>query len=122
MSNIEPCSTVQLDELPTYLVRTSLVHSTESTSKSNEATFAPILKAANENNPLPQPTSKNVLPERSLVLNNLAKEAAAISITLSSMRFENDFQFFPNANLLSGELFPTTIKILLFLLNMSQQI
>src|SRR6185369_16876636 len=78
--------------------RRAAVAETESGSKSNEYTWAPIRWAANENRPLPQPMSTKDLPVSRSTPSACCSDRTATSMRPSSTRAMKDDQFAPNAN------------------------
>src|ERR1051325_4094910 len=95
---MSPCSISQL--LPTLnRLRSSRAHSTLSTSKSKEQTWvAPIRRPANEKRPLPQPTSRNVLPAKDSDPSISVRERSAWPIRDSSTSARNSHQVFTAKN------------------------
>jgi len=75
----------------------SVVAATDSASKSKDRTRAPRRCAASENNPLPQPTSRNVRPDRSLAPSGPVSEPIAAAMRGSSTSSMNSRQLRPNA-------------------------
>src|SRR3954466_542439 len=97
-SRMDPRVTVHSPSTPKRS-RSSTVAATDSASKSKERTRAPMRFAARENRPLPQPTSRNVRPVRSVVPSGPLSESIAAWTRPSSTSSTNARQLLPKANL-----------------------
>ena len=109
-SRIEPCSMGQ--SLPgANASRSAVLAATDAASKSNDRTRAPSRRAASENRPLPQPTSRKDRSRRCGTPSAWVSEAVAVAIRSSSTRRTKELQLSPKAKRCPLWISPTALHV-----------